>query len=650
MFDRAHDLVISNSHFVDNSRAGSGLEILLNKSMPDAFHDSGARHPPPRCHYGTRMDYIAQITSWALGTSDHQEPILWMYGPFGVGKTAVAQSSAEALKPENKLIATLFFSRSNTNRDDPQRVFTSIAYQVATICEQFSDLIDARIRKDPALTTKSLPKQFEDLIVSPLSKIDVAQSGLKGCVVIIDGLDECRGAADQSEIIEIIATSARNQTTPFRWFITSRPEDSIIQTMNAHSVTSVSSRFELPVSREIDHEILVYLTDNLNQIRKHYCLPKQWPSEEAIALLVEHTAGLWIYAATIIRFIKDVDSFGPEDQLRIVLEFANSISRKVGPRNPLAEMDLFYVLIMERVPSNVRLTVRRVLFLHSWDQAGQGMGLDRIATTLGLSLQQIHRSCATIQSVAELHESGRSLTFYHASFLDFLKDSARSGDLCIHGQLLIDLRHELLDSLQGITFLSADSSRIVLPPHIVLPEEIDIHEYYQSTVFLFFDLCCFADYPIDTITARSLTRISFSKLFGLLPLSASRAIDGYEFRKRLPAKFRGRILWQSTCPFPGCLNTKAWIWGRNENAEIAYTCLEAIFIADNRLQAFTAGNCRCGAPSVPSRTISREHHQHTRALLAPGGFGFTADDSVNSSSLSPLAPAFVPRSRQSLGR
>src|SRR5215510_2659051 len=102
----------------------TGIEKLLKSSMPDAFHDSAARYPPPRCHLGTRNDYITKITDWALGNSDHHEPILWMHGPFGIGKTAVAQSCAETLKSKHKLAATLFFSRSNPNRDNPLRVFT----------------------------------------------------------------------------------------------------------------------------------------------------------------------------------------------------------------------------------------------------------------------------------------------------------------------------------------------------------------------------------------------------------------------------------------------------------------------------------------------------------------------------------------------
>ncbi|KAF5344326.1 hypothetical protein D9756_011308, partial [Leucocoprinus leucothites] len=301
--------------------------------MPDAFYNSSARYPPPKCHLGTRNDYIALITDWALGVSDRTEPILWMRGPFGIGKSAISQSCAEALVPGNKLAATLFFSRSNMGRSDPRRVFTSIAYQIATKSPSFHEIVDKRMLEDPALATASLSTQFDDLLIQPLRGLDTTGNDLDGCVVIIDGLDECQGTAEQSEIVRIIATSAHNRTTPFRWFITSLPEDPITRTMNSAAVSPVCTRVELPVSRAIDHEILLFLVDEFKEIRDDHGLPESWPSEEVLALLVERGAGLWIYVATMVRFIKNENSYGPRDQLRIVLEFAKDVSTKVERDN-----------------------------------------------------------------------------------------------------------------------------------------------------------------------------------------------------------------------------------------------------------------------------------------------------------------------------
>ncbi|KAF9445228.1 hypothetical protein P691DRAFT_785505 [Macrolepiota fuliginosa MF-IS2] len=171
----AHDFVLNNPIFNDNHnivpyKKGSGLKILLGASMPDVFHDSSARDPPPSCHPGTHHDFIDMITSWGLGTSQHTEPILWMYGPAGVRKLAIAQTCSEGLAERDKLGATLFFSHS-----------------------------------DLTLVTKSIKEQFQELLVKPFLQLRADTAGIvEGLVIIIDSLDECgKGPGMHCDIIKI---------------------------------------------------------------------------------------------------------------------------------------------------------------------------------------------------------------------------------------------------------------------------------------------------------------------------------------------------------------------------------------------------------------------------------------------------------------
>ncbi|KAF5348102.1 hypothetical protein D9756_010793 [Leucocoprinus leucothites] len=569
MFHNAQNFIISNSQFVDSSPTGFGLQALLRYSMPDAFYNSSARYPPPKCHLGTRNDYITLITNWALEQSDRKEPVLWMHGPFGIGKSAIAQSCAEALAPINKLAGTLFFSRSNADRDDPRRVITSIAYQIAATCPTFREIIDQRMISDPALAMTSLSTQFENLLVHPLRGVDTAESGLDGRVVIIDGLDECRGTAEQCEIIKIIATSARKRTTPFRWFITSRPEDSISRTMNSAVVSPVHSYIKLPVSRAIDHEILVYLTDELRQVREDYSLPDSWPSEEALTLLVERCAGLWIYVATMVRFIKDENSLGPEDQLQIVIEFAKEVSANVLQDNPLAEMDFFYTLIMQRVSSKLRTIARKILLIN---HVLMSPPLSIMSMILCLSSQQLRRVCTSIQSVMEVQgpdlESMR-IKFYHASFLDFMKDPLRSKELCIMGDFLIGYRRELLGWLHEVCSRSTDSSHIVFPLSTVLPEGVSHTNHYYRALTWFWTLCGVPEHPFDSETAMSLEELSFGKMLGLTGRNNGWPVVASRVRDNLSAELRDGIIRRANCPIPECKRFgSVWILGHGENETI----------------------------------------------------------------------------------
>ncbi|KAJ3570081.1 hypothetical protein NP233_g4634 [Leucocoprinus birnbaumii] len=560
------------TNFISSPDVDAGQKEILSHSMPDAFHDSAARYPPPRCYPGTSKEYISRIIRWALGEMDHEKPVLWMRGPLGTGKTAVAQSSAEKLKNIQKLLATLFLSHSSANRDDPLRVFASIAYQIASLHQPFADLISALVRKDPSITQKSLLTQFEELIVAPLRSIrerGFGDIGLEGQVVIIDGLDECRGTVEQCEIIRIIAASARDRTTPFRWLITSRPEDPIIRTINSPIISSVVSRVELPVSREIGPEIFLFLTNEFMEIRNSHGLPEAWPGKAFIDLLAARGAGLWKYVSTIVRFIRDEDSLGPEEQLRVVLKFINNASNKVGPTNPLAELDFSYTRVMQRIPSNIWMTVWKFLLLRSLDSS-----VNTIVQCLSLSIDQFRRYCTFLQSVMELREHrlhSFELHFYHASFVDFLTDPGRSREFCIRGEPLIQYRRELLEWLHYVCSQSTEPSHFVFPVNTTLPEEIEGGKHYESVLGVFWELCSIPDHPIDISTATSISNLPFQKMLILVPKGSHCLVDQSALNKNLPVEFRDKIIRRGECPTPGCTKTHpVYIFGHGDNEAFAH--------------------------------------------------------------------------------
>lgn len=425
----------------------TGLDILLKASIPEAAHDSSARHPPPSCHPGTRKDYIGEITFWGLNAANRKSRILWLRGPAGVGKSAVAQSCAEALGP--KLGAAFFFSHPN-RWDDPNRLFTSISYQLATKCESYKNILDAKVRGDPTLVSKAIRQQFQELIVAPSRGLEVCLDEL---VVIIDGLDECPDTDLQCDIINTIATSVRDHTTPLLWAFFSRPEPHIVATFTSDEISPLSLHMELPVSREADQEILRYLADKLEGIRRRHGLPYPWPSEQHIWDLVDLSDGLFIYATTLIRFIGALDSSGPDDQLFVVLSFMKDKMGHPNSGHPLSELDSFYMLVMQRVPLNVLLTLQHILLLTIFERPGSDA--TDIADLLGLSEPQLRYACHALHSVLTLkphsdNSARLGIWFYHASFMQFLLSPMRSGNFCIILECGVILREQLLRRLSSI--------------------------------------------------------------------------------------------------------------------------------------------------------------------------------------------------------
>ena len=108
---------------------------------------------------------------------------------------------------------------------------------------------------------------------------------LSSKAILIDGLGECAGKDAQAETIKIIASSVREGSTPFHWAIFSRAEPPIVSTFNQDSIAFVTHSVELPISREADDEIEMYLRGGFKNIlerQNSQQLLSSWPSNKDI--------------------------------------------------------------------------------------------------------------------------------------------------------------------------------------------------------------------------------------------------------------------------------------------------------------------------------------------------------------------------------
>ncbi|KAF9441323.1 hypothetical protein P691DRAFT_766430 [Macrolepiota fuliginosa MF-IS2] len=242
VFADSENTTINDSKFVDQSigpfnsnvtnisvtNGQTGIDILLQASNPDAAHDSSARDYAPRCHPGTHKQYIKDIVDWGAPTVGANDPLplFWMKGLAGVGKSAIAQTWAEELKKLGRLGAVFFFAVNV--REDAEQFFPTIAYQLSTEFPDYRNLLNQRIRHDRTILQKTMAMQFKMLIDEPFQELEKAGKGIgRRMVIIVDGLDECKKANDQSRIINIIAAAARDSIIPFCWAFFSRPEPHI---------------------------------------------------------------------------------------------------------------------------------------------------------------------------------------------------------------------------------------------------------------------------------------------------------------------------------------------------------------------------------------------------------------------------------------
>lgn len=460
-----------------------GIDILLEASCPDAAFDSSARDPPPRCWPGTRAERIESITGWArCPWAESPSPMLWMNGPAGVGKSAVAQTCAERLKLSGILGAAFFFS-SLQDRDRHDYFFPSIAYQLSTTSPDYRNLLDKKVSGDKTLVSKAMAWQFKELIVEPLQELEKCGAGIGKKLIIIDGLDECADANAQSEIIEIIATSVRELATPLCWAFFSRPEPHIQATFSKANIAPLVLSTLLPISRDVDEDIELYLREGFQDILRPHNLPSPsspWPSDAEMRTLINAAGGFFAYGSTVLRFVRQRGSpLGPKELLDVILTFIleRKNSTHVGLGHPFAELDEVYKLIMHRIPANILPSVQLLLATMLFRSPGyfaihpkvkvRYWGAMYLSNMLKVSESTFNTLCNTLQAVLwvqkqpeppvlnvsidlarpfyeqELSSSdlirlkefmwclGGIITFHHKSFVEFLVDPARSGTFCL---------------------------------------------------------------------------------------------------------------------------------------------------------------------------------------------------------------------------
>lgn len=356
--------------------------------------------------------------------------MMWMEGPAGVGKSALAQSCAEEVGA--KLAAAFFFSRTN-GWDDSRRLFPSIAYQLTRKYPEYHKKLDEKISYDPTLVhSAAIEVQFRELIVLPLQELQKEGENIEEGVIFIDGLDECTGENAQCSIVNAISASVRKQTTPFIWGFFSRPEPRIVTHFTSPHIRDSCWKLALPVSHEADEDVKIYLEAEFGRIRAQYAIPSttSWPSENDKQVLVRRSAGLFIYPTSVVWFVGGDGPKGPVERLRSVLRLpGESVSE------PWSYLDGFYTLLMKGIPEDMLPNTLKILSL-TCIRGGFGRYHFQIATEiLGLSLPNYCAALSKLHSVVSLThtEDGArvELKFHHTSFTEFLVNPERSKEFCV---------------------------------------------------------------------------------------------------------------------------------------------------------------------------------------------------------------------------
>jgi len=378
------------------------------------------------------MAVLSEIMKWIKWEGDLDSFIMWLYGPAGAGKSAIAQTIAEMCEEELVLLASFFFSRTDPSRNTVQPLIATIAYQITLNIPDVRDAILGTIGRDPMIFSKSLAIQFKSLIVEPLQHL--VEAGFfnepnSRRLVIIDGLDECFDPKVQRNILEVLGNAHRQHRLPLIFLFASRPEQHISLTFNTGFLPTVTTRIALDETYLPANDIRLFLTDKFQEIKSTHRLrryiPPQWPLPDALDQLVEKVSGQFIYASTVINYVSSI-RHKPQDHLDIILGIR-------PPRRdlPFAELDALYMHILSGVEDlDFVLEILSVL-LFSSSRFPWPWSSPLIEEFLAFEPGDVEMYLGDMSFLVNVGPN-QKITILHASLTDFLMDRTRSKEFWVN--------------------------------------------------------------------------------------------------------------------------------------------------------------------------------------------------------------------------
>ena len=388
-----------------------------------ASFDSHLEEHNRTCLENTRVELQHQVMDWAKSRDGKQ--LFWLSGMAGTGKSTIARTLAQSFADKGQLGASFFFKKGEGDRGNASKLFTTIAVDLMDHIPGLKPGIRKAIDAEPAVAEKALKDQFVKLILQPLSETKLPFLQDREFVVVIDALDECEREEDIQAILRLLERTKDIKPISLRVFVTSRPEFPIRLGFKQMSDGTYRDLVLHEVPREtIERDITLFLEHELAKIREQRCLDAPWPKEGDIQTLVNMAVPLFIFAATVCRFLGEANG-NPRRRLNDVLKYdAEEISKQ----------DVTYLPIMNHLFSGHGKREKEKLSLEFRNIVGSIIVLETplsiisLASLLDVPQEDIRCRLDSLHAVLSIPTDERiPVSLLHLSFRDFLLDSQKRG-------------------------------------------------------------------------------------------------------------------------------------------------------------------------------------------------------------------------------
>jgi hypothetical protein len=398
------------------------------------------------CTPGTRVRILDDIITWAKNTSPGSPNVYWLFGQAGSGKSTIAYSVTRRFEfagdPNDMIIlgGNFFCSRQFEETRLSKCIIRTIVHHLALKCRAFADqLSDA----DFETVNQNVRAQLEDLLIAPwqASKPYWCPDPLNPpphYLIVIDALDEIDGTGGSEflrDLLEVIGKN-ENRLQGLKFFVTSRPDPNLVRHVNSLKSKQLYRLEQVP-PEEAQDDIRTYLKAEL----PHFA------GCEEIENLVALTAGLFIYAATIVKYLGRRGLSEQKSFLTTLLASSSSSNlQSLSTGVPFILLDTLYSQILKQAfrdfsPKDNGWEDRRSI-LHTFLCTAERTSTSVVADLLFASDYTDVAEKLFLDLHAVLYRQRGRVLAYHKSFSDFILDKDRSRNFwcnqAIHHRLLAD--------------------------------------------------------------------------------------------------------------------------------------------------------------------------------------------------------------------
>ncbi|KAJ7314193.1 quinon protein alcohol dehydrogenase-like superfamily, partial [Mycena albidolilacea] len=372
------------------------------------------------CTPETRKDLLDRLEHWALDTSSDSSPIFWLSGMAGTGKSTVAYTLCQRLRKRKHFAASFFCSRNDEKARSRAFIIPTIVRQLIPVYTRYAHAI-CNVHLDDVVPASD--RHVDELLIHPwLQSMEQKTDPQPSRLIVIDALDEIEGGQGARLIEHLIKSLSSSGKTlqELKFLVTSRPHPDIAEQCCLLQESSVY-HLEYIEPEKAREDVRCFIRAELQ------FLPAQDQD-----YIVDQSAGIFIYAATIIRHLSPPNFLlSPDQQKKRLQQIRNSGKLVKAGKDDLPIDSLYKTIILEALPDigqEVEISKR---VLYAVITARQPHTVQNLAPLVANALEEaderaVHNSVNALHAVLYVSKRDRCIYSYHKSFDDFVLDPQRS--------------------------------------------------------------------------------------------------------------------------------------------------------------------------------------------------------------------------------